>query len=126
MRIKNLDTGIESISRWRVDDEFHLPDEPGQAAAYLPVYRPLHEVLNRPTLDERLPDLLQPAAVDPELMEPARLADARVDVRTLLAQHAAAAGGARKTAFERALDLIDRDLLLDSEVRASLAALFRG
>ncbi|MGI6246723.1 MAG: hypothetical protein ACOYJQ_13265 [Pseudochelatococcus sp.] len=125
-RVEDLDIGIESISRWRVRDEFHLPQEPVGAPAWKPAYRPLHDVLHRPTLDERLPDLLQPATVAPELMAPAGLADTRLDVRTLLAAHIALSDGPRRAVLEQALDLIDGNLLLDAEVRASLAALYRG
>lgn len=124
--IKNLDIGIESISRWRVEDEAHLPEGGPYAPTYVPVYRPLHDVLHRPTLNERLPDLLQPAAIDPDLTQPAQLAETRVDARTLLAGFAARAAGEHKATFDRALALIDRNELLDEEVRASLAALYRG
>lgn len=124
--IKNLNIGVESISRWRIEDEAHLPETGAYAPAYLPVYRPLHEVLHRPTLDERLPDLLQPETVDAELMQPAQLTEARIDARTLLSGFAAHAAGAQKAVFDRAVALIDRNELLDEEVRQALAALYRG
>lgn len=124
--IKNLDVGVESISRWRIGDEMHLPDSGPYAPAYLPVYRPLHDVLHRPTLDERLPELLQPATIDAELLQPAQFMEARIDARTLLSEFAARSSGAQKAIFDRAVGLIDRNELLDEEVRASLAALYRG
>ncbi|MGV6872697.1 type III secretion apparatus assembly protein SctX [Pseudochelatococcus sp. B33] len=124
--IKNLDIGVESISRWRIEDEAHLPEGGALAPAYLPVYRPLHDVLHRPTLDERLPELLQPATIDAELLQPAQLMEARIDTRTLLSEFAARSSGAQKATFDRAVALIDRNELLDEEVRASVAALYRG
>lgn len=124
--IKELDVGLELISRWRVDDDLHLPEGGPRAPTYFPVNRPLHDVLNRPTLDERLPDLLQPATIDPDLTQPAMLMEVRVDTRTLLADFASRANGLQKATLERALSLIDQNELLDEEVRASLATLYRG
>lgn len=125
-QFRNLDVGVESISRWRIEDEAHLPETGPYAPAYLPVRRPLDDVLRRPTLDERLPELLQPATIDADLMQPAQLMEARIDAHTLLSDFAARSSGAQKAAFERAVALFDRNALLEEEVRASLAALFRG
>jgi hypothetical protein len=126
VRIKSLDIGVESISRWRVDDEIHLPKEGPLAPVFLPVYRPLHDILHRPSLDERLPNLLQPTTVDPELMEPAKLTEARIDSRSLLTDHARRATGHKRLLLERAAALLDDDVSLDDEVRAALAMLLRG
>lgn len=124
--IKELNIGVESISRWRIDDDTHLPEGGRRAPAYLPVNRPMHDVLHRPTLNERLPDLLQPATIDPDLTEPSVLMEARIDTRTLIALYASQATGLQKATLERALALIDHNELLDEEVRASLATLYRG
>lgn len=124
--IKELNIGVESISRWRIDDDTHLPEGSQRAPTYIPLNRPLHDVLHRPTLNERLPDLLQPATIDPELTEPSILMEARVDTRTLIALNASQASGIQKATLERALALIDHNELLDEEVRASLATLYRG
>ena len=70
-----------------------MPKEGPVAPAFLPLHRPLHEILHRPSLDERLPNLLQPATVDPELMEPAKLTEARIDARSLLHEHARHSSG---------------------------------
>lgn len=118
--------GLESISRWRIDDETHLPDSGPHTPAYLPLNRPLHDVLHRPTLNERLPDLLQPETIAAELMQPAQFAEARIDAETLLRAYAARSSGPQKAVFDRAIALIHRNELLDDEVRASLAELYRG
>ena len=66
MKIRNLDIGVESITRWQIDDEIHLPKDRGLAPTFLPLYRPLDEILRRPSLDERLPALMQPESLDPD------------------------------------------------------------
>jgi hypothetical protein len=126
VRIKSLEIGVESITRWRVDDEVHLPKEGPVAPAFLPLYRPLHEILHRPSLDERLPNLLQPATVDPELMEPAKLTEARIDARSLLHEHARHSSGHKRALLERAAGLLEEDVFLDDDVRAAIAMLLRG
>lgn len=124
--IKNLDVGVESISRWRIEDEAHLPESGPYAPTYLPLYRPLNEVLHRPTLDERLSELLQPGTIDPDLLQPALFTETRIDVLTLMRKFEAHYSGAQKAVLERAIALIERNELLDEEVSAALAALYRG
>ena len=85
MRVRNLNIGVESISRWQVEDEVHLPKETGLRPGFLPLYRPLDEILRRPSLDERLPGLLQPELLDPDLLEPATLTDVRHQTREIFA-----------------------------------------
>ena len=46
-------------------------------------YRPLDDILRRPSLDERLPRLLQPEMLDPDLLDPATLSDTRITARRL-------------------------------------------
>jgi hypothetical protein len=126
MRVRNLNIGVESISRWQVEDEVHLPKETGLRPAFLPLYRPLDEILRRPSLDERLPTLLQPELLDPDLLEPAMLTDVRRETREILSAKARRETGRRKHLFEMAASCLDDDINLDNEVRRSLAALLRG
>lgn len=126
MRIKSLDVGLESITRWRVEDEVHLPKEGPIAPAFLPLYRPLQEITHRPSLDERLPNLLQPSTLDPDLLEPATLTDARIDARSLMAEHLRQATGEERAVFQRAADLLDDSVVMDDEIRSALAALLRA
>ena len=126
MRIRSLDVGLESISRWRADDEVHLPKEGPLAPVFLPQYRPLDEIIRRPSLDERLPRLLQPATVDPTLLEPARLTEARADARSLLTDYAKRSTGEERGLFQEAADLLADDVALDDEIRSALATLLRG
>jgi Type III secretion system YscX (type_III_YscX) len=126
MRIRSLDVGVEAISRFHVEDDVHLPDDKGLRPAFLPLSRPLDDVLKRPSLDERLPQLLQPDYLDTDLLEPATLADVRLQTRRVLGKHARRETGSRRQALELATAYLDDAALLDDEVRRSLAALLRG
>lgn len=126
MRIKSLNVGVESIGFWQVDDEVHLPSEGRVAPAFLPQYRPLDEILRRPSLDERLPALLQPAVLDTDLLDPATLAQARLAARDVFGEAAGRADGARRTLFAKAAAYLDGAVAMDEEVRRSLAVLLRG
>lgn len=128
-RIGRLDYGLDGVSRWRVDDETHLPQSPRLAPAYAPQEPRLSEILRRPSLDERLPDLLCPDWVTPDLMEPAVMSRTRREVAERL--RLAALAGRARTAEEAgslaaAADLVEADIVLDEEIRSALAALLRG
>jgi len=126
MRIRNLDVGVERITRWETGDEVHLPPEGKVGPAFLPQYRPLDAILSRPSLDERLPDLLQPVDLDPDLIEPTALTDVRRELAALFGEHARAAAGPAARALAGAAALLHADGDLDEEVRKALAALLRG
>ncbi|MEJ1160513.1 hypothetical protein [Prosthecomicrobium sp. N25] len=126
MRIRSLDRGVEEITRWQVQDEVHLPRESGLPPAFLPQFRPLDEVLRRPSLDERLPLLLQPETLDPDLLEPSVLADARLSARTIFREAAEATAGRRRDVLDRAAQHLEAAAELDEEVRRALAVLLRG
>jgi hypothetical protein len=126
VRIKSLDIGLESVSNWRIEDELHLPKEGPIAPVFLPLYRPLQEIIHRPSLDERLPRLLQPTAVDPELLEPAKLTEARVGARAVFTDSARHATGPERAIFQQAADLMDDGVVMDDEIRSALAALLRA
>ncbi len=127
MRIRNLNVGVESISTWTVADELHLPDDvKGVANAFIPELRPLQEVLKRPTLDERLPMLLQPDEVSPELFVANRIAEVRVAARDRFAAIARRSTGSTRKALMDAAAQLETDRALDEDVRAALAVLMRG
>jgi len=126
MRVRSLNLGVESITRWQAEDEVHLPKETGLGQVFLPVYRPLDDILRRPSLDERLPSLLQPELVDTDLLEPATLTDVRHQTREVFAGKARRETGRRKHLFELAASCLNDEINLDNEVRRSLAALLRG
>lgn len=126
MRIRNLDVGVERITRWDAGDEVHLPPEGKAGPAFLPQYRPLDAILSRPSLDERLPDLLQPADLDPDLLEPTALTDVRRELAELFAERARGAAGEPGRALAGAAALLQTDDGLDEEVRKALATLLRG
>jgi hypothetical protein len=126
MRIRSMDIGVETISRFQVEDDVHLPQEKGLRPAFLPIARPLDEVLRRPSLDERLPRLLQPEFLDPDLLEPATLADVRLETQKIMEDRAKGESGPRRQVFQMAAAHLDNEANLDEEVRRSLAALLRG
>jgi hypothetical protein len=126
MRIRSLDVGVEAITRFHVEDDVHLPEDKGLRPAFLPMVRPLDEVLRRPSLDERLPQLLQPEYLDSDMLEPATLTDVRLATRHFLAECAKRETGVRRQALETAAAYLDNAAHLDDEVRRSLAALLRG
>ncbi|MBR0988381.1 hypothetical protein [Bradyrhizobium liaoningense] len=126
MRIRSLEVGLETISRYQVADDVHLPKEKGLRPVFLPVSQPLDDVLKRPSLDERLPALLQPRFLDPDLLEPATLVDIRLQAQELIAASAKRETGSRKELLERAATCLEDENGLDEEVRRALAALLRG
>jgi Type III secretion system YscX (type_III_YscX) len=126
MKIKSLDVGVESVSRLKVDDIPRLPDQRGLRPVFLPAPQLLEQVLHRPSLDERLPYLLQPEVLDPELLEPATLSSVRREVRSIIAARARGEGGDRKRRLQLAASFLDNEVNLDEDVRRSLAALLRG
>lgn len=126
MKIKALDIGLESITQVTEGQDAHLPREGKLAPFFMPEVRPLDDVLRRPSLDERLPDLLQPRVLDPALLEPAVLAETRLAAQALFAEAARAASGHRRRVLDQAALYLDDDVALDDEVRASLAALLKG
>ncbi len=126
IRVRNLDIGVESITRWDVEDEVHLPKEGRLAPQYLPQYRPLDDILRRPSLDERVPRLLQPTTIDPDLLQPAVLSETRLSARQALLERARREDGRKRETLEAAARILDEDRALDDEVRRALATLLRG
>jgi|GEM_PF-2456634 len=126
MRIKPLHVGVESITQWEVEDEVHLPKDGPLGPKFLPIYRPLDEILRRPSLDERLPNLLQPELLDPDLLQPSALSDARMEAAALFARAAVRQHGRRRELLELASNYLEEDVGLDDEIRTSLAMLLRG
>ncbi len=121
-----MDAGLERIARWRVDDEAHLPGEKGQSPRFIPDPGQLEDVLRRPSLDERLPNLLKPASLDEDLLHPRVLSRVREDVALRFRAIARQRSGAAREALTRAADILEEDAMLDRDVRAALAALFRA
>lgn len=126
MRIKNLDVGVERITQWNVGDEVHLPSDAKIAPSFLPQERALDAILNRPSLDERLPDLLQPTNLDPSLLEPAALTETRMALGRFFRDRAIASGVEDTEVFAAAAEMMSADQNLDNEVRSALAMLLRG
>ena len=126
MRIQKLNVGVESITRWQVRDEQHLPKEGRITPKFLPKHRELDEILRRPSLDERLPRLLQPAVIDPDLLEPGILAQARQAASNAFASAAHNQQGDKRNTLEKAAQILENEVELDNEVRTALAALLKG
>ena len=126
MKIRNLDIGLESITQVGLGQDVHLPKEGPVGPKFLPQPRPLDEVLRRPSLEERLPELLEPLSLDATLLEPSVLAETRVAVAGALEEAARRATGHRRRILGQASHLLDEDCALDEEVRAALAVLLRA
>jgi hypothetical protein len=126
MRIRDLNVGVDSVSRLRVGEDAELPREGRLRPAFMPTPPELDDVLRRPSLDERLPSLLQPAVLDSELLDPSALSRVREETRNLLAGQARAEQGMRKKILESAAANLSNAMNLDDEVRRALAALLKG
>ncbi|MGV8938754.1 MAG: hypothetical protein ACOH2J_16670 [Allorhizobium sp.] len=127
MRIRPFDVGVESVSRWQIADEVHLPDQGRAGPSYLPSYRALDSILYRPSLDERLPELLQPRKIDPQLLEPSILTDTREGLARLFLRLGAGPGDAAdRAAFRAAGEFLTDEVSRDEDVRTALALLLRG
>ncbi len=107
-------------------DEQHLPDNGKITQQFLPKHRELDAILRRPSLDERLPRLLQPAIIDPDLLEPAILTQARQDAHNTLASAARNEQGYKRKVLEEAARILEEETRRDHEIRTALAALLKG
>ncbi len=126
MRVQNLNVGVDSVSRLRVGEDAPLPQEGTLHPVFMPVPQALDEVLKRPSLDERLPALLQPETLDTELLEPTALSHTREEIRNILTAKADLETGANKEALDYAVAYLNDAVALDDEVRHALAALLKG
>ena len=126
MKVKSFDVGLELITRVGFGEDVHLPTEGPLGPTFLPEVRPLDDVLHRPSLDERLPRLLQPSSLDADLLEPSVLAATRLSSRELFADAARRSAGHRRRVLDQAALYLEEDVVLDDEVRTALATLLRG
>lgn len=126
MRIQNLDVGVDSVSRLRVGEDVQLPQAGGLRPVFMPTPPALDEVLRRPSLDERLPSLLQPTTLDAELLEPSALSRVREETRNIIAAQSHIMQGQQKQILESAATYLNDAVSLDDEVRRALAALLKG
>jgi hypothetical protein len=126
MRVKNLDIGVDAISRWTVSDETHLPRAERFAPAYMPQESLLDEILTRPNLEERLTRLMQPQTLDLDLLEAAVLGQVRRDLRNLFREEAAKRNGRQRRILASADKTLADDIELDEAVGEAIAALFRA
>jgi hypothetical protein len=126
MKIRSFDVGLESISRWEFEHEIHLPRDGALSPTFLPIYRPLEDILRRPSLDERLPDLLRPDMLDADLLQPAAMTMARMDAASSFGRAARRQHGRRREILEAASSLLEEDIDLDEDVGRALATLLRG
>lgn len=125
-RVANMDAGLERIARWRVDDEAHLPGDKRQPPRFIPDPGQLDAVLRRPSLDERLPNLLKPQTLDEDLLHPRILSKVREDVAERFRAIGRASTGADREVLTQAAQILEEDAMLDRDVRAALAAFLRG
>lgn len=126
MKIRSFEIGVEAVTQVARGEEAHLPREGALAPAFLPQPQALDAILRRPSLDERLPALLQPEALDPTLLDPASLSEARLLAAAGFAEAAEQATGHARRILARAAVELENAVMLNDEVRAALAALLRG
>lgn len=126
MRVQDLNVGVDTVSRLRHGEDVKLPSDGKLRPIFMPVAPELDEVLRRPSLNERLPALLQPASVDAELLDPSALSRVREEVRNIISMRMSFEEGERKKTLEDAKRYLSDAMSLDDEVRRALAALMKG
>ncbi|EEA96420.1 Type III secretion system YscX (type_III_YscX) [Pseudovibrio denitrificans] len=126
MRVASITIGVNEVSNWKVEDQVQLPEGKKLAPVFLPEVRPLHEVLHRPTLDERLPALLLPDLSETDILLPTELSEMRKELQRLFAAAALREQGERKRILKSVADLLMGDVLLDEDLQAALAMLLQG
>lgn len=126
MKIRSFEIGVESFTRAEPGEGAHLPREGALSPTFLPKPGHLDAVLRRPSLDERLPQLLEPRNLDAALLEPATLSATRRAAGAHMAEAARRALGQRRRILEEAALILGEDAELDDEVRAALAALLKA
>ncbi|MBG6146009.1 MAG: hypothetical protein RIE06_33705 [Roseibium album] len=122
----SLESGLDSISYRRIGDEDGLPAEGKIAPGFIVRHQELDKILRRTSLDQKLPDLLQPASLDPELLEPSILSGSREAAQQVLRAATANATGSTRDALQKAADILAQEMQFDSEVRTALASLMKG
>ena len=126
-RVGSLNTGISDVSRWRHDDEIHLPVTQTGRVPFLPEQRALDAILKRETLEERLSQFVIPNELSPALGEPNAISSARLAAFAVFQARLDADGGTRRSpVFEAAAKLLQYEDALDQEVQLALAALLRA
>ncbi len=126
MKIRGFDVGVESISRWRVVDETHLPTEGELAPQFEPETSPLDAILRPPSLDERIPMMTAPDRFDPALLQPRVMADTKDRLLALLQDTAHRGDPELGLKALRAAAMLTQDMTMDAEIRAAMTALYRG
>jgi len=126
MRVASITIGLDEVSNWKIEDQVKLPEGKKLSPVFLPQARPLDEILHRPTLDERLPNLLQPDLSETDFLQPNELSELRKEVQRLFASAAAREQGERRKVLKDGAALLMSDVLLDEDLRASLGALLQG
>lgn len=126
MRVQKLDVGLADISRWQIEDEQHLPRDGALTQKFLPHVQALDQILRRPSLDERLPNMLEPEIVDSDLLDPSVLTDARLGALAVFQEARELAESDVKAALDQVTTILSQEVELDNDIRTALAALFRG
>ena len=126
MRVASITIGVNEVSDWKVEDQVRLPESKKLAPVFLPEVRPLHDVLHRPTLDERLPSLLLPDLSETDILLPAELSELRRELQRLFAATALREQGERRRVLKDVADLLMGDVLLDEDLQVALAMLLQG
>ncbi|MEL7390064.1 MAG: hypothetical protein AAFN76_09810 [Pseudomonadota bacterium] len=125
-KLRKLGGGLAEISRWQIEDEQHLPRDGALIQRFLPQPQALDDILYRPSLDERLPNMLEPDGVDKDLLDPSTLTATRLGALRVFKEASLDANDDARVALEGVAQILTQEVKLDHEIRAALAALFKG
>lgn len=120
------DIGLVGISRHRIGDEHHLPVEGKSAPKFQPRHGEFEDVLRRPTLDERLTGHLQPRNIDPDLLEPRTLSQARRGALEIFESAAEGVPGPVGAALTATAVLLAGEVEAEIDIHSALTALLKG
>lgn len=126
MRVASITIGVDEVSNWKIEDHVQLPEGKKLAPVFLPEVRPLNEILYRPTLDERLPSLLQPNLSQTDILLPSELSELRKEIQCMFAAAAAREQGEKRRVLKDVASLLMGDVILDEDLQSALAMLLQG
>lgn len=126
MRISDLNTGLERISRWNEDRPFPLPENQAGPVGYLPQAPAIDAVLGQKALDDRLAELLLPTMIDTSLLEPSVLDATRKEIIDNFRVRAETEADPHHSLFQDAVHLLKQENDLFNDVQSALAVLLQG
>ena len=125
-----FDRGIESITFARDLGDLSLPERAQSAPPEMSVRPQLDMLLERPSLDDGISNMIRPPLVDRDLLVPARfrerLDNALQQLRDVAAQRQPAGGDDELRILNRATRLLSEEVGLRDLVQMYRSALYQG